>query len=86
MKSPRSSGPGRAGDGLRGTGVYVPPIPGQPHTWQERFDAFTRGELPAPHAGTEVHAEDLARTVRLLCWSWRMSGRWPPATSTSPIS
>ncbi|RDC73829.1 NAD(P)-dependent oxidoreductase [Rhodovulum sp. 12E13] len=60
------SGPGFVGVSLRATGVYGPPAPGLPHKWQPVLDAFARGVATAPRAGTEVHAGDLAASVRLL--------------------
>lgn len=60
------AGPACAVAVLRATGVYGPPVPGLPHKWDDLFAAFARGERLAPRSGTEVHADDLARAVRLL--------------------
>lgn len=60
------AGPGCAVAVIRATGVYGPPVPGLPHKWDALFAAFARGERLPPRAGTEVHADDLARAVRLL--------------------
>ncbi len=54
------------GASLRATGVYGPPAPGQRHKWADLFEAWGRGEAPAPAVGTEVHGDDVAGAVLLL--------------------
>ncbi len=52
---------------IRATGVYGPPVPNVPHKWKQLFQDHDEGVPISPRAGTEVHADDLARAVlRLL--------------------
>ena len=58
--------PGLAVASLRATGVYAPPVAGMDHKWRGLVAGFARGDRMAPHAGTEIHALDLAEAIRLL--------------------
>ena len=58
--------PGLAVASLRATGVYAPPVAGMDHKWRGLVADFARRDPTAPHAGTEVHATDLAEAIRLL--------------------
>ncbi len=52
---------------VRATGVYGPPVPNVPHKWAQLFQDHDEGVPISPRAGTEVHADDLARAIlRLL--------------------
>ncbi len=50
---------------LRVTGVYGPAGRGRRHKWADLFDDYLAGKEIAPRAGTEVHGEDVAASIRI---------------------
>ena len=61
-----AAGPGLAVASLRATGVYGPGAPGQPHKWRDMFESYSKGVLPRPGIGSEVHEDDVAAAIALL--------------------
>ncbi|RVV99473.1 NAD(P)-dependent oxidoreductase [Mesobaculum littorinae] len=53
----------RGGASLRATGLYGP---GPAMKWRSLFDAFDRGETPAPRVATELHVADMAAAALML--------------------
>ncbi|WP_331372139.1 NAD-dependent epimerase/dehydratase family protein [Sinorhizobium chiapasense] len=51
---------------LRVTGVYGPAGPGRTHKWSSLFADYLAGKPVPPRAGTEVHGDDVAQSVRLV--------------------
>ncbi|MCV3242965.1 NAD-dependent epimerase/dehydratase family protein [Mesorhizobium sp. ZC-5] len=60
------SGDGFCGTSLRVTGVYGPAGTGLEHKWTGLFRDYLAGRSVEPHAGTEVHGDDVAKAVKLV--------------------